>query len=85
MESALQIWFTTARSQNVIITDAVWRDKAKQFGSELGITDFQYSNASLQHFKGRCGIASQVICGESAGTDPAEVIKGYSLRHSSRL
>ena len=90
MESALQIWFTTARSQNVVITDAVLREKAKQFGSELGITDFQYSNGWLQRFKGRCGIASQVICGESAGVDPAvirrgrqdaaEVIKGYSLR-----
>ena len=90
LESALQIWFTTARSQNVVITDAVLREKAKQFGSELSITEFQYSNGWLQRFKGRCGIASQVICGESAGVDPAvisrgrqyaaEVVKEYSLR-----
>jgi len=58
----LQIWFMMARSQNVIINDAVLREKAKQFGSELDVTDFQYSNGWLQRFKGRCGI--QVICGE---------------------
>lgn len=54
------------------------------------MADFQYSNGWLQRFQGRCGIASQVICGESAGVDPtvirpgrqdaAELIKGYSLR-----
>jgi len=84
-----------ARSQNVVISDAVLREKAKQFGSELDVTDFQYSNGWLQRFKGRCGIASQVICGESAGVypavirhgchDAAEVMKTQSLRDAHNL
>ena len=89
LEAALQVWFASSRSQNVVITDAVLREKAKQFGADLGVTDFQYSNGWLQRFKSRCGIANQMICGESAGVDPNVVnrgreqaaawIKGYAL------
>jgi len=76
LEAALQVWFASTRSQNVVITDAVLREKAKQFGGDLGITDFHYSNGWLQRFKGRCGIASQTICGESAGVDPNVISRG---------
>ena len=90
LDSALQLWFATARSQNAVITDAILREKAKQFGNELGITDFQYSNGWLQRFKLRCGIGCKKICGESAGVDSdildrgrvnaARVIKDFELR-----
>jgi hypothetical protein len=78
LEEALQIWFANARSQNVVITDAILREKAKKFGSLLSIneTDFQYSNGWLQRFKNRCGISSQTICGESAGVDPVIISDG---------
>lgn len=90
LETALQMWFSATRSQNAVVTDTVLREKAKQFGDELGITDFQYSVGWLQRFKARCGISNQVICGESAGVDPtvisngrdqaSKLIKDYALR-----
>ena len=76
LETVLQLWFATARSQNAVITDAVLREKAKQFGNELGITGFQYSNGWLQRFKTRYGISSKVMYGESAGVDPGVIAKG---------
>jgi len=76
LESALQFWFSSARSQNVVITDAVLREKAKQFGKDLAVENFQYSNGWLQRFKNRCGISSQVICGESAGVDVNIISRG---------
>ena len=76
LESAIQVWFSSARSQNVVITDAILREKAKHFGSDLKIDDFQYSNGWLQRFKMRCGISSQMICGESAGVDQAIISRG---------
>ena len=90
LDSALHLWFATARSQNAVITDALLREKAKHFGNELGITEFQYSNGWLQRFKLRCGIGSKKICVESAGVDShildrgrvnvARVIKDFELR-----
>ena len=87
LEFALNMWFAKTRSQNAVITDAVLREKARQFGSELGIVDFQYSNGWLQHFKMRSGISSKRIIGESAGVAPnvsgrekaARVIKDFAL------
>jgi len=66
----------------------VLREKAKQLGSELDITDFQYRYSSgwLQRFNGRCGIASQLIAGVDPAVirrgrhDTAEVMKDYSRR-----
>ena len=76
MEAALQLWFASARSQNIVVTDAVLREKAKQFGTELSIEDFHYSNGWLHRFKTRCGITGQVICGESARVDPEVISQG---------
>ena len=47
LEDALFMWFTNARAQNVILTDAILRFKAQQFGEELGVIDFAYSNGWL--------------------------------------
>ena len=90
LEAALQLWFSSTRAQNAVITDAVLREKAKQYGADLGITDFSYSNGWMQRFKVRAGISSQVICGESAGVDQntvsrgrqqaRELVEGYALR-----
>ena len=61
---------------NIVVTDAVLREKAKQFGAEFSIGDFRYSNGWLLRFKMRCGIIGQVICGESAGVDPEVISHG---------
>ena len=57
MESALYLWFTNARAQNIIITDDILREKAKRFGNELGITEFGYSNGWFTRFKSRHSIS----------------------------
>jgi len=74
--AAQQLWISSARSQNVVVTDAILREKAKNYGCDLGIDDFQYSNGWLQRFKMRCGISSQMICGESAGVDVNVINRG---------
>ncbi|XP_061164992.1 tigger transposable element-derived protein 6-like [Saccostrea echinata] len=91
MESALFMWFSNARAQNIPISVEILKTKAKQFGTEMGITGFSYSNGWLSRFKMRHGISSQIISGESAGVDPqlisdgrqkaASVIKNYELKN----
>ena len=44
LEAVLQMWFSSTRSLNTVITDAVLPEKGKQFGADLAITDFSYSN-----------------------------------------
>jgi len=62
LESALQTWFSCARSQNAVVTNAVLRQKAKQFGPDLGIspTDFHYYVAAkatyIRLLHGKIGI-----------------------------
>ncbi|XP_062572433.1 tigger transposable element-derived protein 6-like [Saccostrea cucullata] len=65
-------------------------EKGKQFGEELGISDFRYSTGWLTRFKERHGISSKIISGESAGIDvnlindgrkkAIEVMKNYDLK-----
>ena len=74
-ESALFIWFTNARAQNIPISEEILKTKARQFGEEMGITEFSYSNGWLTRFKSRHGIFSQIISGESAG-DPQLISDG---------
>ena len=69
LEEALFLWFSDIRAKNAIVTDDILREKAKQFGVELNITDFSYSNGWLHRFKQRHGIANHVLSGESAGVD----------------
>ena len=76
MESALFIWFTNARAQNIPISEEILKTKARQFGEEMGITEFSYSNGWLTRFKSRHGISSQIISGESAGVDPQLISDG---------
>ncbi|XP_033755738.1 tigger transposable element-derived protein 6-like [Pecten maximus] len=78
MESALFVWFTNTRAQNIPVTDEILKIKAKRFGDELGITDFQYSNGWLLRFKTRHEIASKIISGESAGIDKKLIDDGRS-------
>lgn len=69
LEEALWIWFCNKRALNVVLTDDILRVKAMDFGKELGVTDFAYSNGWLHRFKQRHDISSHVLCGESAGVD----------------
>ena len=88
LEDALFMWFKNARAQNVILTDAILRVKAQQFGNDMGITNFTYSNGWLHRFKARHNISQHVLSGEGASVSPqvisdgrekaADVIKSYA-------
>lgn len=64
MESPIFTRFTNARAQNIPISEAKLKTKVRQFGEEMGITEFSYSNGWLTRFKSRHGISSQIISGK---------------------
>ena len=76
MEKATFLWFTSMRAKNVCITQDIMAKKVKEFGDQLGVTDFAYSNGWVTRFKRRYGISSRVISGESAGVDETVVETG---------
>lgn len=41
MEQCLYLWFANARSKNAPVTDGIFKEKAKHFGDDTGVTDFQ--------------------------------------------
>ena len=47
LEDALFMWFINSRDQNIILTDAILRVKAQQFGSELEITNWTFSMSAI--------------------------------------
>mmetsp|Transcript_4359 Transcript_4359/g.6613 ORF Transcript_4359/g.6613 Transcript_4359/m.6613 type:complete len:276 (-) Transcript_4359:347-1174(-) len=61
LEKVLYTWFINARSENVSVTDIMLTEKARMFGDEMGIRDFQYSKGWLVKFKKRHGMAN--VCG----------------------
>ncbi len=76
MEDALFIWLNTMLSKHVAVSDMMLTEKAKQFGADLGITDFGYSTGWLKGFKARRGIKSHTYHGESESADMALVQQG---------
>lgn len=78
LEECLFTWFTQVRQQNGIITDDVLKEKAKKFGTDLGISEkeFSYSEGWLRNFKIRYGIKRHTIVGESEGADMRAVANG---------
>ncbi len=76
LEDALFIWLNNMISKHVSVSDMMLVEKAKQFGADLGITDFGYSNGSLQGFKERRGIKSHTYHGESESADMTLVQEG---------
>ncbi|KAJ8307614.1 hypothetical protein KUTeg_014836 [Tegillarca granosa] len=78
LESALFMWFTNARNNNIPVTDEILKTKANRW---------------LCRFKSRHGISSHIISGESAGVDQTlitdvkgkarEIMGEYALNDSS--
>ena len=64
MESPLFTWFTKVRAQNIPISEEILKTKVRQFGEQMGITAFSYSNDWLTSFNLRHGISV-----ESANVD----------------
>ncbi|MEW8693664.1 MAG: hypothetical protein AB2535_21740 [Candidatus Thiodiazotropha endolucinida] len=76
IEQALFLWFSDVRSKNAYVNDQMLVEKAKFFGDELKVDDFQYSRGWLQKFKKRHNIASHVAHGEADSADPTVVSQG---------
>ena len=74
LETALYTWFDNARSQSLCISDDMLISKAKKFGEDLAVTDFQYSRGWLSRFKKRHGIRMFKSHGE-AGSAQASVVQ----------
>jgi hypothetical protein len=77
LEEVLFLWFSDVRAQNACITDKMLIEKAKKFGSDLGIApDFQYSQGWLQRFKKRHTISHYIAHGEASSADMENVTLG---------
>ncbi|UYV77037.1 K02A2.6-like [Cordylochernes scorpioides] len=72
LEDALFNWFTQKLANNIIITDDLLREKAKNLGEQLDVPEnFAYSSGWLQRFKGIFHISQRRLCGEGASISPA--------------
>ena len=67
LEEALSIWVKQALSKNLILSDNILREKAKEFAKELNITEntLGFSNGWLGGFKTRNFLSKQKIHGEA--------------------
>ncbi|XP_067656370.1 tigger transposable element-derived protein 2-like [Haliotis asinina] len=74
LENDLFLWFTDARSRNMILTDELLKTQAKLLGDRLGVVDFAYSRGWLNRFKQRRGIQNYKAHGESASLPSTEPV-----------
>ncbi|CAB5323547.1 unnamed protein product [Rhizophagus irregularis] len=67
LEQALSIWVKQALSKNMILSDNILREKAKEFAQDLNIAEnaIGFSNGWLGGFKSRNNLSKQRIHGES--------------------
>ena len=78
LEKCLFEWANQIINKNGTLTDEILKEKAKFFGTELGVIDdeFSYSNGWLTRFKSRFKISSHKVTGESRGADMRAVVLG---------
>ena len=76
LESALVLWLNDIRSRNAVVNDEMMLEKARKFGEELHVENFNYSRGWLSRLKERHGIASHKLHGESASADMTIVEDG---------
>jgi hypothetical protein len=67
LEQALSIWVKQALSKNMVLSDNILREKAKEFAQDLNITSnmIGFSNGWLGGFKSRNNLSKQRIHGEA--------------------
>ena len=70
------LWFTNIPEQNVLMTDQILGEKAKQFAEKLDVdeNEFKFSNGWLSRFKAHHSISNKVISGES-GELQSDIVK----------
>jgi hypothetical protein len=74
LERCLFVWFSQVQ-HDIITTDKILIEKAKEFGEMLGICDqsFKYSQGWLEKFKNRHDIKLKKLAGEAGSVDMAVV------------
>ena len=65
LESCLIIWMSKLNAKSIPLNENMIKEKAREFGSLLEISNFSYSNGWLQKFKMRFGIKSRAFHGEA--------------------
>ena len=73
IDEVLYRWFLMARQSAIPINGPLMMEKAEKFAKDLGHSEFKATASWLQRFKGRKGIVSKVVSGESAATDTTVV------------
>ena len=76
LEKALFIWFSDVTSHHAAVNDDMLITKARGYGEQMGVENFQYSRGWLQNFKSRYGIKSKTYEGEAASADLKSVETG---------
>lgn len=65
VEKCLMKWMTQCRTQNFPLGGNILREKAEDFGKQLGYTEFKASSGWFENFKKRNNVSFHKICGES--------------------
>ena len=73
MEQHLVKWIRTVRENNVALDGPLVQEKAMEFASLMGLTDFQATQGWLARFKKRENLNFQAVCGEAGGVDSSVV------------
>ncbi|XP_054706997.1 tigger transposable element-derived protein 4-like [Uloborus diversus] len=84
VEKCLIKWITQCRTQNIPLDGNILREKAENFGKQLGFTDFKASSGWFENFKKRNNITFYKVCGES-GSVSQEVCEEWKGSLSSIL
>lgn len=71
LERSLIIFVHQARENHLALSGSIIREKACQFGKDLGITNFKGSNGCLVKFLKRQKMSFKKLCGKSASVDTA--------------
>lgn len=77
VNEALLTWFHAARGDDVVITEDILREKAKQFAAAAGLSpeQFKVSNGFIDSFKRRHSLTSRRMHGEAASADSATAVE----------
>ena len=76
LEHSLFTWFSHVRSQNMVITEDLLKEKAASLSQAMNIENFKCSNGWVHRFKTRFSISSKIVSGESGSVDKGLLSKG---------
>ena len=66
LEKEVSGWFNKVRSNNILVSGSVFKEKMRSLAAEKGNPEFKCSNGWLWGFQKRYGLTSQFTCGEAS-------------------